>query len=307
MNSSGWNIADETGLARQRMEVFDRRGGWAQAGRVLIRLVGSALRAEFLEPEARHCTKLGHYAGAAWLDGVRRWMGGATLLLLLIGVAGCKTEPRSEQTTAAYGKDTARVESPQAASAADTNSPSATKAGGTNSPSAEEAARLSKSLVLKEGDVVRISFPAAPNLDTMQQIRQDGKISLKLVGEFLAAGLTPSEMEAALLKRYDKELVTKEVTVTVESSYIIVYLTGAVLRPGKLICDRPTTPLEAVMDAGVDYSKANLKKVVLIRDEKGKRQRIPLNLKAELQGRPSPRIELKASDIIFVPEKFSWF
>ena len=47
-------------------------------------------------------------------------------------------------------------------------------------------------LLLREGDSVRISFPGAPTLNTLQQIRRDGMITLPLVGEFKAAGLAPS-------------------------------------------------------------------------------------------------------------------
>ncbi len=45
-------------------------------------------------------------------------------------------------------------------------------------------------IVLREGDSVRISFPGAPNLNSVQLIRRDGRITLPLIGEFQAAGLT---------------------------------------------------------------------------------------------------------------------
>lgn len=285
MNNNGWQIVTDAGMSTRSMRVVERESGTARA---------------------------------SWLAVLGRCMAGVTVVLLLIGVAGCKTGRQSRQADTRYGQNTHPIESPHAASApaavADdakgTNGVASTEAavsGATNSPSAAEASVSSKSLVLKEGDVVKISFPAAPNLDTIQQIRQDGKISLKLVGEFKAAGLTPSDMEKELVKRYEKELSTPEVTVTVESSAYPIYLTGAIMRPGKIMCDRPLTALEAVMEAGVDYSKSNLKKVVVIRHEKGKVLRFPLNLKAELQGTPVPSFELKTGDIIFVPERFSWF
>ena len=161
--------------------------------------------------------------------------------------------------------------------------------------------------MLHEGDVVKISFPGAPNLNTVQQIRRDGKIALPLLGEFKAAGLRPSEMEQMLLEKYAPQLVTKEVSVTVESSSYPVYVTGAVQRSGKLVYDRPVTALEAVMEAGVDYGKANLKEVEVIRQDKGRVQQYNLNLKRVLQGQQSEPFSLKPSDIVFVPERFSWF
>ncbi len=164
-----------------------------------------------------------------------------------------------------------------------------------------------ETLVLKEGDLIKITFPGAPNLNTSQHIRPDGRITLPLVGEFKAAGLTSSEMEKELLKLYAPQLVTKEVNVMVESSAFPVYMTGAVLRPGKLTYDRPVTALEAVMEAGVDYGKANLKAVTVIRHEGGRVLNYKLNLKRVLQGQQSEPFSLKPADIVFVPERFSWF
>jgi len=162
--------------------------------------------------------------------------------------------------------------------------------------------------VLHEGDSVRVNFPGAANLNTVQVVRRDGKITLPLIGEFKAAGLTPSDMEKELIKLYGPQLQTKEVNVSVESSAFSVYVTGAVLRPGKILSDRPMTALEAIMEAGgFDYTKANLKKVVVIRHENGATQHQMLNLKKVLHGEQDEPFSLKRSDIIYVPERFAWF
>ena len=165
----------------------------------------------------------------------------------------------------------------------------------------------SPDLLLREGDTVRISFPGSANLDTVQQIRRDGKISLPLVGEFKAAGLSVSGLQKELVKLYAPQLVTKEVNVSLESSAFFVFVTGAVARPGRMTYDRPITALEAVIDAGVDYAKANLKQVTVIRRENGREERHQLNLKQELQGQGADAFYLKPSDIIFVKERFTWF
>jgi polysaccharide export outer membrane protein len=173
--------------------------------------------------------------------------------------------------------------------------------GGKKSPPPE-------SIVLREGDAVRIKFPGAPNLNTVQPIRRDGKVALPLVGEFQAAGLTCAQMEKELLKLYGPQLQTKEVTVAIESSAFPIYVTGSVLRPGKIMSDRPLTALEAIMEAGgCDYSKANLKAVTVIRQENGKVQHFKLNLKGVLKGEQNEPFKLKPSDIIYVPERFTWF
>jgi polysaccharide export outer membrane protein len=164
-----------------------------------------------------------------------------------------------------------------------------------------------ETLTLREGDTVRITFPGSPNLNTVQQIRRDGKISLPLVGECKAAGVTPSDLEKELVKLYAPQLVTKEVNVALESSAYFVFVTGAVARPGRIMFDRPITALQAAIDAGLDYSKANLKDVTVIRRQGGREEQRHLNLKQELQGRGGEPFYLQPSDIVFVRERFTWF
>jgi polysaccharide export outer membrane protein len=107
---------------------------------------------------------------------------------------------------------------------------------------------------------------------------------------------------------YGPQLQTKEVTVAVESSAFPIYVTGAVLRPGKILSDRPLTALQAIMEAGgFDYNKANLKKVAVIRHETGRTDHYTLNMKGVLNGEQSETFNLKPADIIYVPERFSWF
>ena len=173
----------------------------------------------------------------------------------------------------------------------------------------EQTADHSEAISLREGDVVKITFPGAPSLDTTQQIRRDGKITLSPpVGEIAVVGMTPAELEKEVLKLYSSQLVSKEVTVTVVSSSFPVFVTGAVIRPGKISSDHPMTALEAIMEAGgFDYTKANLKAVVVVRHEEGRVRSFTLNLKLALQGKQSEPFYLKPSDIVYVPEKFAWF
>jgi polysaccharide biosynthesis/export protein len=106
----------------------------------------------------------------------------------------------------------------------------------------------SEEIVLAEGDSLRVSFPGAPNLNApAQHIRRDGIISLPLIGDFKAAGLRPTELEKELVKLYGSQLQTKEVKVEVDSATLSVYVTGAVLRPGKINSERSINALEAIM------------------------------------------------------------
>ncbi len=164
----------------------------------------------------------------------------------------------------------------------------------------------SESLVLMEGDVIEIVFPGAQELSSNQKIRRDGKITLTFVGEVDVTGLTSSELEEKLLELYDSQIVTKEVTVTLISSSFPVFVQGVVNAPGEIIFDRRITALEAVMKAGYDPKRANLKKVVVKRLEDGKYKNYSLNLQAVLDGKKDKPFYLKPSDMVIVPEKFVW-
>ena len=170
------------------------------------------------------------------------------------------------------------------------------------------AAQPPELITLREGDEVKVSFPGSPNLDTTQQIRRDGRITLPLIGEVDAAGLTPPALEKKLVDLYAPQLASKQVTVEVISSSFPVYVTGMVMHPGKILSDHPMTALEAVMEAGgFDYNTANSKDVVVIRREGKVMKNYKINLKAVLQGKQSEPFYLEPGDIIYVPERFNVF
>lgn len=166
----------------------------------------------------------------------------------------------------------------------------------------------SASMVLSEGDVLKISFSGAPNLDTTQTIRRDGKITVDPAGEIQASGLTPHQVETELLDKLGSILVVKQVSVIVQASGFVVYVTGAVDHGGRIVADRRLTPLEAVIEAGYDMEKSNLKRVTVIRETaNGQTQKFRLNLDEPLHGRTTQPFVLQPLDIIYVPEKFTWY
>lgn len=165
-----------------------------------------------------------------------------------------------------------------------------------------------ESITLVEGDVVKILFPSSPNLDTTVKIRRDGKITLPVIGEIPVVGMTPYELEKDLTNRYADQLVSKEINVTVVSSTFSVYVTGAVMHPGKIDSDRPMSALEAIMEAGgPDYTRANLKGVIISRKTKGGREHFKVNIKSEINGQSNETFDLRPGDILYVPERFSMF
>jgi polysaccharide export outer membrane protein len=173
-------------------------------------------------------------------------------------------------------------------------------------PAMQEA--RSTPIILREGDTLKITFPGSPNLDTIQPIRRDGKLNLPLIGEVEAAGFTPATLQDKLIQAYASQISTKEVIVQVQSSAFPVFVTGAVLHPGKVLSDHPITALDAVMEAGgFNYDLADMRHVKIDRNEKNVMQHYTVNLKALLIGEETKSFYLQPGDIVYVPERFSPF
>ena len=163
-------------------------------------------------------------------------------------------------------------------------------------------------VTVREGDVLKISFPGAPKLDSTQQVRADGVVTLDVIGDVKVIGQTPKDLEKTLANLFASQLVSNEVTVTIISSSYDVYVTGAVLRPGKISATKPITAFQAIMEAGYDPLNSNLEKVILIREvARAKYTYIPLNLQLVLEGKETEPYYLKPSDTLQVPRKISIF
>ena len=162
---------------------------------------------------------------------------------------------------------------------------------------------------LSAGDVIKISFPGTPSMkEETQQIRRDGKVNLTIIGEVKATDKTPAQLEDELVKAYASQLTSKEIKVTVISSSFAVYVGGAVMKPGKIMPERALTVLDAIMEAGgFDETRANKKTVRVIRQEGGQVKNYYVNMKELLEGAQTEPFYLKAHDVVYVPEKISWF
>lgn len=157
---------------------------------------------------------------------------------------------------------------------------------------------------LASGDVVRLSFPGAPELNVVQKIPADGKLSLPMVGRVSAAGRSLGEMQSTLSSLYAKQLTNQEVVLSVDSSAIPVYVSGAVIQPGKVLLERPMTVLEAIMEAGgFAPGLANPKRVILVRHLGGSHSTRTLDLSPALRGVQSEATEVRPYDVIYVHER----
>ena len=168
------------------------------------------------------------------------------------------------------------------------------------SPSEHSAPPLS--VQLAAGDVLDLTFLGAPEMNTSQTIRRDGRIALRLVGEVVAAGKTAAELRREITALYTSQLQIKEVTILVKSP-APVFVSGSVLRPGRITTDRALTVLEAIMECGgFAANDAEVRNVVVIRHQDGKRYGYCVNLEPALQGEEGNAFYLKPFDIVYVPQ-----
>jgi len=157
-------------------------------------------------------------------------------------------------------------------------------------------------VVLGAGDVVKITFTAAPEYNQAQKIRSDGKVSLPQIGEVTAAGKTVAQFESQVRAVYSDQMKESEVSVTVESAATQVYVTGAVRSPGKQVFDRPMTILQAIMEAGGPNQFGNVRSVRLIRTTNGVHRTQIVDLHTAMAGQPTNAMYVKNGDIIQVPQ-----
>lgn len=167
-------------------------------------------------------------------------------------------------------------------------------------PIPAEAAASRPSGTLAPGDEISVTFSGAPELSTKQKIQANGKVSLPTIGDVSASGRSITSFQSQLTSMYQPHLQDPTVIVSLESAAAGVYVSGEVLRPGKIPLDRPMTALEAVMEAGGFTKFANPKQVIVVRNEKGINQRYVLNMNDALSGVDSRPFYVRPFDVLYV-------
>jgi polysaccharide export outer membrane protein len=206
------------------------------------------------------------------------WSVGALLsLLVLVGIAGCKTSAQSPSRNEAF----------------DQADPTVANYG------VEP---------LREGDDIMIAFENITNLNTALKIPLSGYIDLPFIERVRAAGKTTMELQEELLRLYAPQVRADVITVKLVNADSSVYVSGAVLTPGKIPLDRPMTALDAIMEAGgFDPQKARMSKVVVLRVQDGQRRTYQLDLNKALKGDRTELFYLRPYDIVDVPVRtFNW-
>jgi polysaccharide export outer membrane protein len=133
-------------------------------------------------------------------------------------------------------------------------------------------------------------------------VRPDGKISLPLLNDVQAAGLTPMQLADSLTARLKKYVADPRVTVVVtQINSKRVYLVGEVLHPGPLPMLPNMTVLQALASAGFTQF-ANTKGIYVLRTDNGRQQKMPVNYRQLIKGDAvDQNIMLKPGDTIVVP------
>lgn len=159
------------------------------------------------------------------------------------------------------------------------------------------------SVTLSPGDVIKLSFAGASELNQLQKIRADGRVNLPLVGEVKAAGKTLVDFQNELTRLYKSQLRNNEVLVTLESGVVNVVVSGFVNRPGKLSFDRPTTVFQAIMEAGGVNQYGNPTNIHLVRTVNGQQHTQVINLKRAMSGQTTEVNYVRDGDVIYVAQK----
>jgi polysaccharide export outer membrane protein len=156
--------------------------------------------------------------------------------------------------------------------------------------------------VIGADDTLHVSVWKEPDLTATLPVRPDGKISLPLLNDVPAAGLTPMQLADSITTKLKKYIADPRVTVVVTAmNSRRVFVTGEVTHPGAMALLPNMTILQALSSAGFTQF-ANLKKIYLLRTENGRQVKLAFNYKEVVKGNhPEQNIRLQPSDTIVVP------
>lgn len=152
-------------------------------------------------------------------------------------------------------------------------------------------------------DVLSIVYWRDKDMSNEVVVRPDGKISLPLLNDVQAAGLTPEQLGEQLTAESKEYIEDPTVTVVVkEIKSRKVYITGSVGKIGSYELSGPTTVLQLIAMAGGLGEYADTKNIVILRNENGKQVTYRFNYK-EVASRKklAQNIELKPGDTVIVP------
>jgi polysaccharide export outer membrane protein len=168
--------------------------------------------------------------------------------------------------------------------------------------SGSPASSVPASYVIGPEDTLHVSVWKEPDLTETIPVRSDGKISMPLLNDVQAAGLTPSKLADSITQQLKKYLADPRVTVVVTGmNSQKIYVLGEVTHTGAMPLTPDMTVLQAIASAGFTQF-ANTKGIYVLRTENGKQLKLPFNYKQVIKGEDiKQNIVLKPGDTIVVP------
>jgi polysaccharide biosynthesis/export protein len=216
------------------------------------------------------------------------------MLLMLVAmtpIAGVAQDPTVPSTT-----------QPAAA----TTQPAATQPAAAQAPASNQGKAVvmvdNSTYIIGADDGLQVTVWKEPSLSGTFPVRPDGMISLVLVGDVPAAGLTPMQLGINVTDRLKKFIQDPSVSVVVTAvNSQRVFMIGEIGRVGPLSLTPGMTPLQAISAAGGLSTFANAKHIYILRGPQGKQIKIPFNYKLALKGDSKQLIALEPGDTIVVP------
>lgn len=221
---------------------------------------------------------------ARWKNRSRAWIIG--LLLILVGV-GCSSSPSPKTVDTAKNSGTTVVQS---------------------SPPGQSFNKKTQVYKLRVEDEIEVKFHLVPELNDRVKVRPDGKISLQIIDEVEVLGMTPSELDKVLTKKYSKTLRNPDLTVIVRKfSGQKVFVGGEVNTQGVIPIHGRLTVTQAIMQAGGFKDTAKIENVVLMRNQGEKDPYFAIlnldnNLHDPMGALASNGVLLQPYDVVFVPK-----
>jgi polysaccharide export outer membrane protein len=152
-------------------------------------------------------------------------------------------------------------------------------------------------------DVLDINVWKEPDVSRIVPVRPDGRISLPLINDVQASGMSPQQLGKTISEKLRKYLNEPQVTVIVtQINSQRVYVVGEVLRAGAFPLIPGMTVLQALSSAGGFTTFADVKKIHVLRLRDGKHIELPFNYRDVLKGdNPDQNIKLEPGDTVVVP------
>jgi polysaccharide export outer membrane protein len=157
--------------------------------------------------------------------------------------------------------------------------------------------------VIGPEDVLSVIVWRDKDMSTEVTVRPDGRITVPLINEVQAAGMTPEQLRNALTTAAAKFVEDPNISVVVkEINSRKVFITGQVAKPGAYSLTAPTTVMQLIAIAGGLHEFADAKNIIIMRTESGKPMAYSFNYKDVLKRKNlKQNIELKPGDTVVVP------